>query len=214
MSEPPDYTEQAEIFRKSMIEALAQLDAITDEVHKAHEAAIETQLAAQEELNRIRSEAHRITAEFVEERRKEIEAQIRSEILFSIAKAMIIDGHSAANIYKWLGIDEKIMADAWMELGFTPLGKHVATVRYISDGRSGQVLFYRDDIVLRFPYEFSGGDTLATVELIPEEKWPDVTSLPLEDRMPIAKFIAERIIRDQAEGHKYIIENDTILIRK
>src|SRR5688500_20249279 len=94
MSEQPDYSEQAEDVRKSMIEALAQLDAITDQVHKAHEQAVEAQLVAQEELNQIRSEAHRLTAEFVEERRKEIEAQIRNEVLFAIAKVMIIDGRS------------------------------------------------------------------------------------------------------------------------
>ncbi len=212
MSGPADFSEQGEVFRKSMVDALAKLDTIADQAHKAHEQATEMQAEAQEELNRIEREAHKIAEAFVEERRTEIEDRLREEILFGITKTMIIDGRSAKEIYKWLKIPEKMMADAWMELGFSPLGNHVATVRYINDGKSGEVIFYREDIVIRFPYEFIGGETIATIGVISDEKWKEQTGLPHEDRFTILEFIAQRVIRDHAEGHNYIVGNDSIII--
>ena len=212
MSEPADYSDQAEIFRKSMVEALAKLDTVADQANKAYEQAVEDQLAAKQELERIKAESYRIADEYMLERRNEIEERIRKEVLYNITKTMIIDGRPAKDIYRWLKIPEQMMADAWMELGFQPLLNHVATVRYLNEGKSGEVIFYRDDIVIRFPYEFAGGNALVTVEIIPEEKWNAITGLPLEERMPIYEFIAERIIRDQAEGHQFKIENDSIII--
>lgn len=60
MSEPADYSDQAEIFRKSMVEALAKLDTVADQANKAYEQAVEDQLAAKQELERIKAESYRI----------------------------------------------------------------------------------------------------------------------------------------------------------
>ena len=212
MSEPADYSDQAEVFRKSMVEALERLDTVADQANKAYEQAVEDQIAARQELERIKAESQKIADEYILERRTEIEERIRKEVLYDITKTMIIDGRPARDISRWLKIPEQVLADAWIELGFAPLLNHVATVRYINEGKSGEVIFYRDDIVLRFPYEFAGGDALVTVEVISEEKWNATTGLPLEERLPIYEFIAARIIRDQAEGHQFKIENDSIII--
>ncbi|HUR30716.1 MAG TPA: hypothetical protein VMZ69_04745 [Saprospiraceae bacterium] len=212
MSEPADQTDATEIFRKSMVDALAHLDAVTEDARKAHEKAIDDQIAAKEEYRRIEREAHQISEAYIEKHRKEIEERIRNEELFKITKNMIRDGRSAIEIYRWLEIPEKMMVDAWTELGFEPLGDHVANVSYVDQGKTGDVIFYRDDIVLRFQREFSGGLTLATIEIPSEESWLADTGLPLEERIPILEFIGQRIIRDQAAGYKYIIKEDSIVI--
>jgi hypothetical protein len=195
-----------------MEDALAHLDKIAEDVRLAQEQAIDDQIAAKEELKRIEREAQRISEAYAEQHRKVIEERIRNEILLGITKNMILAGRSTTEIYQWIGTPQKIMADAWMDLGFEPFGKHIAHVGYDQKGREGDVIFYRDDIVIRFPFEFGGGLTLAIVYVPTEETWTSKTSLPLEDRMPILEFTAKRIIRDQAQGYRYVIEPDCIRI--
>lgn len=213
MTNPEDYSEQAEIFRQSMVDALAQLDIIADQAQKAYEQAVDDQIAAKDELKRIQQDAATISEAYVEEHRKEIYQKIKEEVLLEITKNMIIDGRAAKDIYKWLKVPEEMMAAAWMELGYTPLGNHVGNVRYINEGRGGVVIFYREDVVLQFPYEFASGNALATVEIPTENNWEKITSLPLEDRIPTLEFIAQRIIRDQAEGYEFEIKDDAIIIK-
>ena len=212
MAEHTDYTEAGEIFRKSMMDALAHLESIADEAHKAHEIAIENQVAAKEELQRIEREAHLISEKYLEANKKDIEDRIRGEVLFEIAKNMIREGCTATQIYKWLKIPQKMLADAWMELGFEPLVNHVANVGYVDQGRAGEVIFYREDVVLRFPYEFGGGNTLAIIYVPKAENWQSETGLLPDERKPILEFIAQRVIRDQAQGYRYVIADDTIEI--
>src|SRR5687768_13881093 len=100
MTEPTDPKEAAEIFRQSMLDALTHLDALTEEVGKAHEKAIDDQIAAQEELRRIDREAKQLLEAYVEKHRKEIEENIREQELFKITKNMIRDGRTAVEIYK------------------------------------------------------------------------------------------------------------------
>lgn len=214
MAESQDHTEAAEIFRKSMQEALDHLDAIADEVRKAQEKAIEDQIAAKDELRRIEREAEQISKEYADKHLNEIKSEIRNQLLFDIAKNMIRDGRLAAEIYKWLEIPQQMLADAWMELGFEPFNGHVANVGYDDKGRAGDVIFYREDKVLRFPYEFGGGETLAIVYIPTEEDWILKTGLSLEDRTTVFEFVAKRIIRDQAQGYQYVINPDTIIIKK
>lgn len=197
-----------------MQEALDHLDSIADDVRLAQEKAIEDQIAAQHELQRIEREAEQISKDYVDKHRKEIESGIRDQVLFEITKNMIRDGRLAKEIYAWLKIPQQMLADAWMELGFEPLNGHVVNVGYDDQGRTGYVIFYREDKVLRFEYEFGGGETLAIVYIPTEENWTSVTGLPLEDRMPVLEFTSQRIIRDQAQGYQYIIYPDTILIKQ
>ena len=143
MPDQNDYTEAGETFRKSMQEALDHLDSIADEVRLAQEKAIEDQIAAQNELQRIEREAEQISKDYVDKHRKEIESGIRDQVLFEITKNMIRDGMLAKEIYTWLQIPQKMLADAWMELGFEPLNGHVANVGYEDQGRSGYLLFQR-----------------------------------------------------------------------
>jgi hypothetical protein len=83
-------------------------------------------------------------------------------------------------------------------------------VAYEDHGRSGFVIFYRDDLMLRFPYEFGGGQVIAIIDIPTPGDWNKSTGLSAEERMPVLEFIAQRVIRDQANGYSFII-NDTSL---
>ena len=212
MPDPEDLTEQAELFHQSMKEALAHVESVADEARKAHELAVDNQIAAKAELQRIKNEAEKIAENYIDEHRQRLEEEIRNAELLKITKKMILDGHLAPDIYRWLEIPQKMVANAWFELGYEALGDHVANVRYHDEGRAGDVIFYRDDIVLRFPYEFAMSPVLAEVGIPTEDTWVEKTGLPLSDRMPIIEFTAKRILRDQAQGYHYRIEKDSIII--
>ncbi len=120
---------QEKYFVNQWRDALAHLDCVAKEARKAHEKAVEDQIAAKDEFKRIERDAHFISEAYIEKHRKEFEVRIRNEVLFEIAKNMILDGQTTIDIYKWLEIPEKMMTDAWFELGYSKLGNHVSNVR-------------------------------------------------------------------------------------
>ncbi|MGB4848493.1 MAG: hypothetical protein WBP41_11275 [Saprospiraceae bacterium] len=209
----PDYSEAGNVFQKSMQAALANVDKVQEDVRKAHEKAIEMQIAAKEEMHRIELEAETISRDFVDKNRKEIEARLRDDILFSMVRKLVLYGMSSNDIMKQLEVPAKMMADAWNNIGFTKLGKmHVGHVAYEEEDRAGNVIFYREDIMLKFRYEFGDGLSLAFINVPKADNWKAETGLPLDDRLPILNFIGERVIRDKTEGYKYEIQDDAINI--
>jgi hypothetical protein len=212
MTEPTDYTDPGEIFRKSMKEALDHLDKVTQDVTKAREEAVDLQIAAKEELRRLEREAEKISKSFIEKHSKEFEERIKKEILNSLAKRLILSGKKTDEILSLLDIPAPLVLQAQTEIGFTKLGTHLAHVAYEEQGRAGDIIFYRDDIMLRFWYEFAGGNTLAFVDVPTPEKWTAVTGLPVTDRLPVLQFIGERIIRDRAPGYHFEIKDSEITI--
>lgn len=212
MAEPIDYTEAGKIFEQSMKDALAHIDKLSAELIVQQGKAIDDQNAAKDELANIQRDAQKISKAAIEEHRQEYDENVRQNLLLNLTKKLILAGRSVEEIFTWLEVKEDVILRAWDHLGFTKLGEHVAHVGYDDMGRAGDVIFYRDDTILRFPYEFGGGLTLANVDVPSEEQWTTHTKLPLDDRMPILEFIAKRILRDQAEGYKYKIEKDQINI--
>ncbi len=209
----PDYSEATEVFQKTMQATLANLDKVQEDSRKAHEKAIEMQIAAKEEMHRIELEAETISRDFVDKHRKEIEARLRDDILFSMVRKLILFGMSSNAIMKELEVPAKMMADAWNTIGFTKLGKaHVGHVAYEEEDRAGNVIFYREDIMLKFWYEFGDGLSLAFIKVPNSGNWKAETGLPLDDRLPILNFIGERVIRDKADGYNYEIQDDSINI--
>ncbi|HZV71189.1 MAG TPA: hypothetical protein VFG10_16660 [Saprospiraceae bacterium] len=213
MAEQPDHNEAGAIFQKSMQDALANLDKVAEDARKAHEEAIDLQIAAKAELHRIQLEAETISRDFIDKHRKEFEDRLNNEFLLSAAKKLIMHGMKSVDIMAALDVSEKMIAEAWGDLGFSKLGtNHVANVAYEDQGRAGNVIFYREDVKLKFWYEFGGGLSLAFIDVPKEEHWTSETGLPLEDRLPILNFIGERVIRDQATGYRYEIKEDAINI--
>jgi hypothetical protein len=209
----PDYSEATNVFQKSMQAALANVDKVQEDARKAHEKAIEMQIAAKDEIHRIELEAETISRDFIDKHRKEFETRLRDDILFSIVRKLILFGMSSNDIKVQLEISDKMMVDLWTNIGFSKLGKlHIGHVGYEDQGRAGNVIFYREDIMLKFWYEFGGGLSLAFINVPKAENWKAETGLPLDDRLPILNFIGERVIRDKAEGYKYEIQDDAINI--
>jgi S-adenosylmethionine/arginine decarboxylase-like enzyme len=214
MPDIPDYAQAGEVFRKTMEEALANIDVVNANLRKEQEKAIDMQIAATDELHRIEREAHQISEAYIEKHRKEYLAQLREEILLEVTRKLILEEVPSDKLKSALELPPKILADAWHYIGFDKLDDiHVAHVAYNSQGRSGTVIFYRNDLTLHFPFEFGSGDTLAMIEVPTPENWEKETKTSLADRMVILEFIARRVIRDQASDCNYLIGPAEILIR-
>ena len=61
MAESPDYNQAAEVFRKTMEDALANIDVVNANLKLEQEKAIDLQIAAKDEYNRILNEADKIS---------------------------------------------------------------------------------------------------------------------------------------------------------
>ena len=209
---PPDWEDAGEIFKKSMQDALAHLDKVNEELSAEKEKAIDAQIAAQEELQRIQREAEAISEVAMEKHRKEYEARIRRDVVRDVAQKLIHAAHPSEHVKRWLEIEQDVIDHVWMYLGFTMLDGKGANVSYTSDGRSGTVYFNWDGAVISMYYEFGGGNTLATIDIPTVDKWEKETGFPLDKRDMVLEFIAKRIIRDQANNHQYKIHDSYIQI--
>lgn len=87
-----------------------------------------------------------------------------------------------------------------------------ATLRYISMGRGGSVI-YQDDLgELSFSYEFGAGDCVAILFVPSPAHWEAQTGRPAADRTPVLTFVARQAVRDQAAGGTYRLYDDFIEI--
>jgi hypothetical protein len=215
MDQNPEQSEQSKIFQKSMEDALAHLDTVQAQLRAEQEKAIDMQIAAKEEHNRILREAEKIAQEKIEADYKANLEKLRTEVWKDTLKKLILAEIPSDMLKKILEIPAKILADIWYELGFDKVGdNHVGHVTYQNEGRYGYVIFLRNDISARFYYEFGGGDAVAIITVPTAEHWEKETKIPLADRAAILEFIAVRVLRDQAPNCKYFIgESDIIIMR-
>jgi hypothetical protein len=215
MAESPDYNQAADVFRKTMEEALANIDQVNANLKLEQEKAIDMQIAAKDEYNRILNEADKISEARIEENRKANLAKVRNEVWAETVEKLIVEEIPSDMLKRILEIPGQLLADVWFKLGFDKLDEsHVANVGYESEGRTGYVIFYRNDLTARFYYEFGGGDTVAIISIPAPDRWEAETKMPLADREPVLTFIANRVIRDQAPGCKYFIGDTDILIQR
>jgi hypothetical protein len=215
MSEPPDYSEAGEVFRKTMEEALANMDRVNADLRIEQEKAIDMQIAAKDEYNRIIREAEKISETRIEELRKVYLENLRKEVWTDTIQRLIAAEIPSDMLKRILKIPAQLLADAWYNLGFDKLDEnHIGNVTYENEGRCGYVIFYRNDLTTRFYYEFGGGDTIAIITIPSADQWEAATKMSLADRPAVLEFIANRVVRDQAYGGKYLIGDTDILIHR
>lgn len=214
MPESSDYSGAADVFRKSMEEALAHIDVVNANLLKEQEKAMDMQIAAKDEYNRILNDADKIAEARIEERRKANLEQVRNEVWAETIEKLIVEEIPSDLLKRIFDLPANIFADVWFKLGFDKLDEsHVANVGYQNEGRTGYVIFYRNDLTARFYFEFGGGDTVAIITIPPPDRWEVETKMPLSDRQMVLEFISKRVIRDQASGCKYFIGESDILIQ-
>lgn len=85
---------------------------------------------------------------------------------------------------------------------------------YISDGRSGYLVYTDEEGTIQLYYELGGGDCVVIIHIPAVEEWTSITNRPLSERNSILSFIAEQAIRDQAPDCFYNFTGNFIEILK
>lgn len=215
IEETPEQKEAKRIFEDSIRKTLAHLDQVTQDVLMEKEKAIDEKIGVQEELKRIQRHAEQLSQAHYDAHYKELVADLRKHIWGEVIRKLIISGLPSLKLKKALDIAPETLADAWMDIGFEAMGdKHIGHVGYQHEGRSGSIIFYREDMVVSFYYEFGGNHVLAYIMVPTVDQWVAQTGIPAEERKEVLEFIAKRVIRDQAAGHTYRITQDAIYFEK
>jgi hypothetical protein len=211
--EVPDY---AAILQQSMAAALAQVDALKEEVSRLREQAIDELAAARDEQRRIEREAEKLAeaayekhyGQLKETLRKDLETGLQREAITRMLRA----GRSRAEIAEWLGLPTPQIAAVQRELGMQPLGSGDAWVEIESSGRTGTVTFRRGETKLDFDFELGGGGGVAAIFVPHETQWEAQTGLALAERPGILDFIGAETVRLQAPSCTWRVGNDAVLI--
>jgi len=79
-------------------------------------------------------------------------------------------------------------------------GLKSARISYINQGRAGKVVFTQGMTSFEMYFEFSGGDTVATIDIPPTSDWVARTGISLAMRRSVLEFIGHSVVRDQTAG--------------
>ncbi len=212
MAKQPDYSKAADVFRKSMEEALAHVDKVNADLAKAKEQAVDQEIAAKQELQRIQRDAEKISQEFINEHRKQYDERVRNDTLKEVIEKLLQAGRSSEEIKLWLEVSPEMIAHAQSFLKFEMLGDRMANVYYETSGPTGHIYFNWDGLILKFPFEFRREETLAMINVPDVGDWENQTSIPPDQRHLVLEFIAKRVIRDKAPDDEFEITDGVIRI--
>lgn len=201
----------AATYEKLMTEALKQIDELTRKGEKVHEEALDELAAAREEKKRIIDQANVEAAQAIEKHRAALEETIRKKVMKEVAELLLEAGRSVQEVHNWLSVPLSVIGDVLSTMRFERLGDSDARVTYEQQGRGGTIIFQLDSTVLRFGWEFGGGNALALVFIPDEDQWEAQTGLLLTQRMPVLDFIGTHIIADQG-GRSYGVEGNALVI--
>lgn len=89
-----------------------------------------------------------------------------------------------------------------------------ARIKYVSEGRSGKVVYESAEATFALYYEFGGGDVVACIDIPGEQNWEKHTGLPITRRDEVLHFIGKQVAKDQISSGKgsYKIENNWLNI--
>ena len=75
-----------------------------------------------------------------------------------------------------------------------------------TEGREGYVVYKDDKGLLKFYFEFGGGDCVAIVNIPREEEWAGIEGRTPAEREPVLKWIAEELLQTQMKKGSYKIK--------
>jgi hypothetical protein len=206
------HAELAQLYEKSLKEALERLDQIVAETKEMQTAAIEEIIRTKEERQKIVSSAEDIANDVLSAREKEMRSEIHRTLEIDYITKLLRAGRTRAEILSWLDTDEMVLRRVWTSL----VGHNTADIDGIvsitQSGRGGTVFYILKEKRLHFYWEFGGNEVLALIFVPNDQTWEAQTGIPLSKRLEILTFVAQQVIRQRASGSIYRILDDVIEI--
>jgi hypothetical protein len=81
-------------------------------------------------------------------------------------------------------------------------------ISYVSQGRSGKVVYKSPETTFALYYEFGGGDVVVCINVPSPEEWQAHTGLPPEQRDAVLHYIGQQVVLDHTAGGSYKIEGN------
>jgi len=168
--------------------------------------------AARQATKAAQASGEKIAEAYFQASRAALQECARQSLLRELTWQHVQAGRAVEDICQWLGVgrdyvqrfvermDRKAESlchtreQNRIELEFNP------RLRYVSQGRSGSIIFQNDHTSFEMWWEFGGGNVLAIIDVPTESQWTGRTKLPLEHRDGVLRFIAEQVVDDQAGG--------------
>lgn len=85
-------------------------------------------------------------------------------------------------------------------------------VKYLSNGRSGQVLYEGRGASFTMYYEFGGGNVVASISIPDAQHWENETGLSPAYREEVLNFIGKQVVKDQTKQGSFQIEGNWLVI--
>ncbi len=85
-------------------------------------------------------------------------------------------------------------------------------IKYLGNGRSGQVLYEGRGASFTMYYEFGGGNVVASISIPDEQHWNKETGLAPDHREEVLNFIGTQVVKDQTKQGSYKIEGNWLVI--
>lgn len=206
--ELPDY---AAMLQQSMAAALAQVDALRDEVAREQERVADELAEARAERRKIEEDARQLAEADFAKHRTALEERMRRELYDEVIRRLLLAGNADNVVQRWLDVPEKQVQYVRRHIG-ADAGKHgqVLVTQY---GRGGTIWYNRGIIQFTLDWEFGGSGALALIFVPSEAHWEAQTGLPTSERPDVLAFIGEEVARQQAPGHAWELEGDMLVIR-
>ncbi len=175
--------------------------ALAEEIDAARQATKAAQRSGEE-----------IAEAYFQESRAALQESARQSLLRELTWQHLQAGRGIDDICLWLGVgrdyvqrfvdrmDRKaeLLRDTQKQNRIELEGN--PSLRYVSHGRSGSLIFQNNQTSFEMWWEFGGGNALAIIDIPTESQWTGRTKLPLEHRDGVLRFIAEQVVEDQAGG--------------
>ena len=206
---------EAGVFQEAMRAALAELDRVRGELEVERKAVADAQEEARDELARIHRESETLARKVFDDTMQQQITALKHDLHVDMLKKLITWGIPTFWVQDALKIDAAVLTDIWMDLGFEKLGDHAANVGIDLPGRDGHVIFYREDLVLRWACSWTYGETdevIGVIHIPTADRWEAEARMPLRDRNEVLAFVASRVVRDRAPGCTFQVNDNEILI--
>lgn len=221
---PPDSNDVQQMMQQMLAQNATAAEALVTSARTEREAAAAEREAAAVALQNATRETETLRAEFYTKHCSRIEKDIREQVAKDLAIRLLRAGESTTEVAALLD-----MPDPWVDAvaqndnltkwdlsgpseNRKKIGDSYAWVEFENQGRGGNVIFHLGKTILRFWYEFAGGQALVLIDAPTEEQWEAQTQLPLSLRMEVLQFIGRQAVAQHAPGHRYRIEFNSIVI--
>jgi len=189
-------------------------------------AAVAAELDAVQELRRAAErEGEKMAEEYFQKSRQMLVEFTRTEQKRDLARAHLLAGRGVDEICLWLDVEpefvERIVEvlDRVAEFRRTrPASETIdlpgsPQVKYRQEGRGITVIYENGPVQFELWAEGGMGSALLLIDVPPPDRWRARTTLPEEERRDVLRFIAERVMAEQARsGSGYEVGDAVITI--